>query len=102
MIAGTLMTIQEKKSSKGTPFAIAKFSDKFGEFALFIFFCADKKHYIAESKIDSEIKLEKRVPKIQKKMDFERSRQPQSTRIFSKIAFLVEIWSPIWTISSKP
>jgi len=37
MIAGTLMTIQEKKSSKGTPFAIAKFSDNFGEYELFIF-----------------------------------------------------------------
>ena len=31
------MSIQEKKSSKGTPFAIAKFSDNFGEFELFIF-----------------------------------------------------------------
>ena len=31
------MTIQEKKSSKGTPFAIAKFSDNFGEYELFIF-----------------------------------------------------------------
>ena len=37
VIAGTLMTIQEKKSSKGTPFAIAKFSDNFGEYELFIF-----------------------------------------------------------------
>ncbi len=37
LISGTLMSIQEKKSSKGTPFAIAKFSDKFGEFELFIF-----------------------------------------------------------------
>ena len=37
LIAGTLMTIQEKKSSKGTPFAIAKFSDNFGEYELFIF-----------------------------------------------------------------
>ena len=37
IIAGTLMTIQEKKSSKGTPFAIAKFSDNFGEYELFIF-----------------------------------------------------------------
>ena len=36
MIAGTLMTIQEK-SSKGIPFAIAKFSDNFGEYELFIF-----------------------------------------------------------------
>ena len=31
------MTIQEKKSSKGSPFAIAKFSDNFGEYELFIF-----------------------------------------------------------------
>ena len=37
IIAGTLMSIQEKKSNKGTPFAIAKFSDNFGEFELFIF-----------------------------------------------------------------
>ena len=37
VIAGTLMTIQEKKSLKGTPFAIAKFSDNFGEYELFIF-----------------------------------------------------------------
>ena len=31
------MSIQEKKSSKGTPFAIVKFSDKYGEFELFLF-----------------------------------------------------------------
>ncbi len=37
LIAGTLMSIQEKKSSKGTPFAIAKFSDNFGDYELFIF-----------------------------------------------------------------
>ncbi len=37
LIAGTLMTIQEKKSSKGTPFAIAKFSDNSEEYELFIF-----------------------------------------------------------------
>ncbi len=37
LISGTLMTIQEKKSSKGTPFAIAKFSDNQGEYELFIF-----------------------------------------------------------------
>ena len=37
IIAGTLMSMQEKKSSKGTPFAIAKFSDNFGEYELFIF-----------------------------------------------------------------
>mgnify|MGYP001456826786 CR=1 FL=1 len=28
LVSGTLMSIQEKKSSKGTPFAIATFSDK--------------------------------------------------------------------------
>ncbi len=37
LIAGTLMSIQEKKSAKGTPFAIAKFSDNFGDYELFIF-----------------------------------------------------------------
>ena len=31
------MSIQEKKSSKGTPFAIIKFSDLKSEFELFIF-----------------------------------------------------------------
>ena len=37
LIAGTLMSIQEKKSSKGTPFAIAKFSDNFADYELFLF-----------------------------------------------------------------
>ena len=37
LIAGTIMSIQEKKSSKGTPYAIIKFSDKKGEFELFLF-----------------------------------------------------------------
>ena len=37
IITGTLMSLQEKKSSKGTPFAIAKFSDNYGEYELFIF-----------------------------------------------------------------
>ncbi len=37
LVSGTLMSIQEKKSSKGTPFAISKFSDKFGDYELFIF-----------------------------------------------------------------
>ena len=37
LIAGTLMSIQEKKSAKGTPFAIAKFSDNFGDYELFLF-----------------------------------------------------------------
>ena len=36
-VAGTIMSIQEKKSSKGTPYAIIKFSDKTGEFELFLF-----------------------------------------------------------------
>ena len=31
------MSINEKKSSKGTPYAIVKFSDKTGEFELFLF-----------------------------------------------------------------
>ena len=31
------MSIQEKKSVKGTPYAIVKFSDKKGEFELFLF-----------------------------------------------------------------
>ena len=37
LIAGTVMAIQEKKSAKGTPFAIVKFSDKNGDFELFLF-----------------------------------------------------------------
>ena len=37
LVAGTIMSIQEKKSSKGTPFAIIKFSDTQGEFELFLF-----------------------------------------------------------------
>ena len=37
LVAGTIMSIQEKKSIKGTPFAIVKFSDKFGEYELFLF-----------------------------------------------------------------
>ena len=37
LVAGTIMSIQEKKSIKGTPFAIVKFSDNTGEFELFIF-----------------------------------------------------------------
>ena len=36
-IAGTIMAIQEKKSAKGTPYAIVKFSDKQAEFELFLF-----------------------------------------------------------------
>tara|TARA_Y100001970_G_scaffold145240_1_gene178390 strand:- start:1689 stop:5078 length:3390 start_codon:yes stop_codon:yes gene_type:complete len=36
-VAGTIMSIQEKKSSKGTPFAIIKFTDISGEFELFLF-----------------------------------------------------------------
>ena len=37
LVAGTIMSIQEKKSAKGTPFAIIKFSDNHGEFELFLF-----------------------------------------------------------------
>ena len=37
LVAGTIMSIQEKKSAKGTPFAIVKFSDMNGEFELFLF-----------------------------------------------------------------
>ena len=37
LVAGTIMSIQEKKSAKGTPFAIIKFSDNKGEFELFLF-----------------------------------------------------------------
>jgi DNA polymerase-3 subunit alpha len=36
-VAGTIMSIQEKKSAKGTPYGIVKFSDKKGEFELFLF-----------------------------------------------------------------
>ncbi len=37
LIAGTIMSIQEKKSAKGTPYAIIKFSDQVCEFELFLF-----------------------------------------------------------------
>ena len=37
MVAGTIMSIQEKKSVKGTPYGIIKFSDQKGEFELFLF-----------------------------------------------------------------
>ncbi len=37
LVAGTIMSIQEKKSAKGTPYAIVKFSDQNGEFELFLF-----------------------------------------------------------------
>ena len=37
LVAGTIMSIQEKKSAKGTPYAIVKFSDKQGEFEVFLF-----------------------------------------------------------------
>ena len=37
LVAGTIMSIQEKKSARGTPFAIVKFSDNVGEFELFLF-----------------------------------------------------------------
>ena len=37
IVAGTIMSIQEKKSIKGNPFAIIKFSDLNGEFELYLF-----------------------------------------------------------------
>ena len=37
LVAGTIMSIQEKKSAKGTSYAIIKFSDKQAEFELFLF-----------------------------------------------------------------
>jgi DNA polymerase-3 subunit alpha len=37
LVAGTIMSIQEKKSAKGTPYAIVKFSDQKAEFELFLF-----------------------------------------------------------------
>ena len=37
LVAGTIMSIHEKKSAKGTPYAIIKFSDKQAEFELFLF-----------------------------------------------------------------
>ena len=37
LVAGTIMSIQEKKSSKGTPFAIIKLSDNTSEYELFLF-----------------------------------------------------------------
>ena len=37
LVAGTIMSIVEKKSAKGTPYGIIKFSDKKGEFELFLF-----------------------------------------------------------------
>ena len=37
LIAGTLMSIQEKKTAKGSPYAILKFSDHDSDFELFIF-----------------------------------------------------------------
>ena len=37
IVAGTIMSIQEKKSSKGNPFAIIKFTDLKSEFEFFYF-----------------------------------------------------------------
>jgi DNA polymerase III subunit alpha len=37
LVAGTIMSIQEKKSAKGTSYGIVKFSDKKAEFELFLF-----------------------------------------------------------------
>ncbi len=51
LVAGTIMSIQEKKSAKGTPFAIVKFSDNQGEFELFLFaeILIDNRDLIKES-----------------------------------------------------
>ena len=48
LVAGTIMSIQEKKSAKGTPYAIIKFSDEKREFELFLF---------AETLVNSRDKL---------------------------------------------
>jgi DNA polymerase-3 subunit alpha len=37
LVAGTIMSMLEKKSAKGTPYGIIKFSDKESEFELFLF-----------------------------------------------------------------
>jgi DNA polymerase III subunit alpha len=37
LVSGTIMSILEKKSAKGTPYGIVKFSDQKGEFELFLF-----------------------------------------------------------------
>ena len=37
LVAGTIMAIQEKKSAKGTPYAIIKFSDKKENLSYFFF-----------------------------------------------------------------
>ncbi len=37
LVAGTIMSVIEKKSNKGTPYAIVKFSDQKEEFELFLF-----------------------------------------------------------------
>ncbi len=51
IVAGTIMSIQEKKSAKGTPFAIIKFSDQKGEFELFLFseLLVDNRNKLRES-----------------------------------------------------
>jgi len=37
LVAGTIMSIQEKKSAKGSSFGIVKFSDNYSEFEIFLF-----------------------------------------------------------------
>ena len=37
LVAGTIMSIQEKKSAKGNSYAIVKFSDNKSEFEIFLF-----------------------------------------------------------------
>jgi len=51
LVAGTIMSIQEKKSAKGTPYAIVKFSDKQAEFELFLFaeILVENREYLKES-----------------------------------------------------
>ena len=51
LVAGTIMSIQEKKSAKGTPYAIIKFSDKQAEFELFLFaeILVENREYLKES-----------------------------------------------------
>ena len=51
LVAGTIMSIHEKKSAKGTPYAIIKFSDKNEEFELFLFseILINNRHKLKES-----------------------------------------------------
>ena len=78
-----ILSIQNKKSQ--VPKSHRFFNDfgiRFGILGTFSF--------KNPSKINPEIELEKKMPKNQKDPTLERSRLPQSTRIFSKIALFVE------------